>query len=168
VGPLIVEAFRYNRWANLHLLDVCAGLNDEQLAWTAPGTYGTIGATFQHLLSAEQRYLWRLVGREASLNEDQPFPGIAELRRHAESSGDALIEAAASVAHDQDEVYLFRNQRVRMRPGVIVLQAMHHGNDHRAHVCTILGAHNVEYGEMDVWAYGYANAYAKDVDEAAC
>jgi hypothetical protein len=33
---------------------------------------------------------------------------------------------------------------------------MHHGNDHRTHVCTILGAHDISYGDMDVWAYGEA------------
>ena len=33
---------------------------------------------------------------------------------------------------------------------------MHHGNDHRTHVCTILGHHGIEYGQMDVWGYGLA------------
>ena len=60
MGPLLIEAFRYNKWANLHLLDVCSGLSDEQLQLTVPGTYGTIAATLMHLLAAEQRYLRRL------------------------------------------------------------------------------------------------------------
>src|SRR4029077_14095688 len=46
VEPLLVEAFRYNKWANLHLLDVCAPFTDDQLQMTAPGTYGTIASTF--------------------------------------------------------------------------------------------------------------------------
>ena len=33
---------------------------------------------------------------------------------------------------------------------------MHHGNDHRTHICTIFGAHGIDYGDMDVWAYGEA------------
>jgi uncharacterized damage-inducible protein DinB len=51
--PLWVESFRYHRWANLHLLDVCAGLTGEQLQLTTRGTYGTIASTFQHLVAAE-------------------------------------------------------------------------------------------------------------------
>ena len=60
MDELWIEAFRYNRWANLHLLDVCAKLSEDQLHLTAPGTYGTVDATFLHLLAAEQRYLRRL------------------------------------------------------------------------------------------------------------
>jgi uncharacterized damage-inducible protein DinB len=168
VGPLIVEAFRYNRWANLHLLDACAHLDDDQLQWTAAGTYGSIAATWQHLLGGEQRYLERLTGGEPAVNESQPFPGIATLREHAERNGDRLIEAASSVRHDQEQIYKFREGRVRMMPGVILLQALHHGNDHRTHICTILGAHEVSYGDMDGWAYGYATGAAEDLDEAAC
>jgi uncharacterized damage-inducible protein DinB len=67
--PLLVEAFLYNKWANLHLLDVCASFTDEQLQMTAPGTYGTIASTFFHLLGAEQRYLKRLGGAEPQMNE---------------------------------------------------------------------------------------------------
>jgi len=41
----------------------------------------------------------------------------------------------------------------RLELGVVLLQAMHHGNDHRTHICTILGHHGIEYGQMDsgVW-----------------
>ncbi|HAC46678.1 MAG TPA: damage-inducible protein DinB, partial [Chloroflexi bacterium] len=53
--PLLVEAFLYNKWANLHLIDVCGGFSEEQLQMTSPGTYGTIAATFFHMLAAEQR-----------------------------------------------------------------------------------------------------------------
>jgi uncharacterized damage-inducible protein DinB len=166
MGPLIAEAFRYSRWANLHLLGVCGQLSADQLEWTAQGTYGTIAATFQHLCSAEQRYLARLTGAEPALHESDEFPGIAALTAHAERTGDSLIEAAGTVRYDEAQVYKFRNRRVEMLPAVILLQALHHGNDHRTHVCTILGTHDVSYGDMDVWAYGYATGAAKDLDES--
>jgi len=154
--PLLVEAFRYNKWANLHLLDVCATFTDEQLQMTAPGTYGTIASTFVHLLGAEQRYLKRLGAGEPQINErDMPIPGIAVLREYAVRSGDKLIEIAPYVspdeAHETD-----RDQRVKLYSGVVVIQALHHGNDHRTHICTILGHHGLSYGDMDVWTYGEA------------
>ncbi len=154
--PLLVEAFRYNKWANLHLLDVCAKLSDDQLQLTAPGTYGTINATLLHLFSAEQRYLRRLAGTKPELSERETAPSVAVLRQHATRSGDELIEAASRITPDEaiDEE---RNGRpMRLHLGVVLIQAMHHGNDHRTHVCTILGHHAIPYGDMDVWAYGQA------------
>ncbi len=156
MGPLLIEAFRYNRWANLHLLDVCAGLNEEQLQLTTPGTYGTIAETWQHLLGAEQRYLRRMVGHEPQLHERDPFPGVSTLRAIAEGSGDQLIEAAGRIAGDDVIDAEYGDEHFRLNLGVVLLQAMHHGNDHRTQICTILGANGVSYGDMDVWAYGAA------------
>jgi hypothetical protein len=157
VEPLLVEAFRYNKWANLHLLDVCAGFTDEQLEMTAPGTYGTIASTFYHLLAAEQRYLKRLGVGEPQISErDGVFPGIAVLREHAVRSGDQLIEVAPGISPDVAHEAKYSNGLVTLHSGVVVIQALHHGNDHRTHICTILGNNDITYGDMDVWAYGEA------------
>jgi|SRR5712692_2268429 len=156
MGPLWLEAFRYHRWANLHLLGVCAKLTDEQLQLTAPGTYGTIAATFLHLLGAEQRYLRRMGGDEAQISERSEFPGIAILAEQAARSGDQLIEAAGRIKPDEAIEAKFQEERVKLHLGVVLIQALHHGNDHRTHICTILGHHGMKYGDMDVWAYGDA------------
>lgn len=156
MGPLLIETFRYHKWANLHLLDVCAKLSDEQLQLTAPGTYGTIAATVQHLLAAEQRYLWRLGGSEGRFTESNQFPGISALSEQAARSGDQLIEAAGRINGDDTIETTFQGDAVKIHAGVLLIQAMHHGNDHRTHICTILGHHGIPYGDMDVWAYGEA------------
>jgi hypothetical protein len=39
---------------------------------------------------------------------------------------------------------------------IILVQALHHGDDHRTQICTILGHHGIPYGDMDVWEYGEA------------
>ncbi|HEY0830129.1 MAG TPA: DinB family protein [Candidatus Dormibacteraeota bacterium] len=153
---LLVEAFRYNRWANLHVLDVCAKLGGDQLQLTTPGTSGTLAATLLHLLSAEQRYLRRLVGHEPKLNEKDAFPGVAALRAIAERSGDQLIEVAGRMTGGKLVETQYGDRTFKIDLGVVLIQAMHHGNDHRTHVCTILGAHGIEYSDMDVWAYGEA------------
>lgn len=36
---------------------------------------------------------------------------------------------------------------------LLFLQAIHHGNDHRTQICTILGADGLEVPELDGWAY---------------
>jgi len=154
LGPLLIEAFRYHKWANLHLLEVCAGLTPEQLQLSSPGTYGTIAATLLHLLGAEQRYLRRLIGHEPQVSERDEFPGVSALKAVADESGDQLIEVAGRITGDDVIDSQYGDQRFRMHMGVVLLQALHHGNDHRTHICTILGQHGVEYGDMDVWAYG--------------
>ncbi len=156
VGPLGVEAFRYHKWANLHVLGVCAELSRDQLELTAPGTYGTIAATLLHLVGAEQRYLRRFTGDEPKVSEKDDFPGVAKLRDVASESGDRLIELAGRIDPDEQFDTTYASQAMRMRKGIVLIQALHHGNDHRTHVCTVLGNHGISYGDMDVWAYGDA------------
>ena len=156
MGPLLIEAFRYHRWANLHLLGVCADFTGEQLQLTAPGTYGSVADTFMHLLGAEQGYLRRLSAGPRSLTRDTPFPGIAVLREHAARSADQLIAVAEKTKPDDAFETEFEDGLFKLQAGVVLIQALHHGNDHRTHICTILGSHGITYGEMDVWAYGDA------------
>jgi uncharacterized damage-inducible protein DinB len=167
LDQLLIEAFRYNRWANLHLLDVCAQLTDEQLQLTAPGTYGTIAATFLHLLAAEQRYLRRLAGTKPAISEREAAPTMAVMRKHAAHSGDQLIEAAKRIT-PEDAIDEERDGRLtKLHLGVVIVQALHHGNDHRTHICTILGHHQIPYGEMDVWAFGEATGAIVPVEAKA-
>jgi uncharacterized damage-inducible protein DinB len=140
----------------MHLLGVLSGLTDEQLQLTAPGTYGTIAATLQHMFSGEQRYIARLGGAQPTLSENSEFPGLESLTQHAKHNADALLDLAGRMHAGTEITVKFRDGTYRLDPGVVLLQALHHGNDHRTHVCTILGAHRIEYGEMDLWAYGEA------------
>ena len=151
MSDILLQALRYNRWANLQLLDVCSKLSDEQLELSSPGTYGTISATWLHLLAAEQRYLRRLVGVEPAISEKDGFPGIAALKQHAARSGDALIDAAGRI--DPEGTSEARDGNAP-KHWLVMAQAIHHGNDHRTHICTILGQNQLDYGDMDVWAFG--------------
>jgi uncharacterized damage-inducible protein DinB len=156
LGPFWIEAFRYHRWANLHLLDVCSDFSEEQLGLTSPGTFGTVAATFLHLLGAEQGYLQRLGVGPRLITRDTQFPGIDELKTHASRSGDQLIVLAEKADPDDAIEAKFDDGDYRVQSGVVLIQALHHGNDHRTHICTILGHHGLTYGDMDVWAYGDA------------
>ncbi|MEP7105780.1 MAG: hypothetical protein ABI838_08035, partial [Chloroflexota bacterium] len=37
--------------------------------------------------------------------------------------------------------------------GLFLVQAVHHGNDHRTHICSILGAHGLKTPELSGWEY---------------
>jgi uncharacterized damage-inducible protein DinB len=151
MSDFLVQSLRYNRWANLELLDVCSKLTEEQLQLSSPGTYGTIASTWQHLLAAEQRYLRRLVGFEPRISESDPFPGVDALAHQAAETGDGLIAAAAKAAPDGTSP---DNAGGAVKHWVVMAQAIHHGNDHRTHICTILGQNGISYGGLDVWAFG--------------
>ena len=161
MGPLWVEMFRYNKWANLRLLGVCATLSEEQLELTSPGTYGTVSATFMHILGAEQRYLARLGAGQPQLNEKSAFPGIAALIGHATRTADLLISHAERVTPDDVLDTTYGDERYELHSGALLMQAFHHGNDHRTHICTILGSHGLDCGDNDVWTYAEATGAMK-------
>jgi uncharacterized damage-inducible protein DinB len=149
--------FDHHAWATLRLIDRCAGLPADQLDATVPGTAGTIRDTLIHLVAADQRYLRRMDGREPSVgvNErDDPAPTLETLRRAFPDQVarwyallDGLAELDVVLAPDRDWPAVPHAERL------LLLQAIHHGNDHRTHVCTILGAHGVEAPELDGWHF---------------
>ena len=90
MAAILVELFKHNTWANLRLLDACAGLSDEHLGASAPGTYGRAGDTLVHLVAAQDRYLALLTGTqpESPSREGDPFPGVPALRERVRRSGE--------------------------------------------------------------------------------
>ena len=132
-AALLARFLGHHRWANERLLEHCRALSPDQLAFSAPGTYGSIEATLDHLVSSDQSYLSSLKA-----------PGW---QQYLESGPDfeAIVE-----------------RRGRQAPAwAVVLQAIHHGNDHRTHVGTVLLANELPPPEIDVWSYGLAEGALK-------
>jgi uncharacterized damage-inducible protein DinB len=166
MDSVLNEAFRYHKWANLYLLDVCAKLPKEELHLTVPGTYGTIAATFQHLASGEEYYLMRLGAGDPTIRESDPFPGLAVLREHLVQSTDRLLDMASLIKGDETFVWKDEHGVFTLAQKLVIVQALHHGNDHRTHICTILGHHGIPFGEMDVWAYADATGAIDELTKA--
>ena len=154
----LLRAVRHNCWANDQLIEFCSRLAAAQLAWTVPGTYGSIHATLHHIVAAEHGYLFRLTGHRPPIEEERggramsggwlcPLP---ELRERAQSD---LERMEAVLAGDFEPGRVVQMSRGTATAGIIAAQFIHHGSDHRAHVGTILGAHGPEPPDLDVWAY---------------
>ncbi len=154
MSDTLADLFRHNLWSTLRLLDACEALDAAQLDAAAPGTYGTIRSTLQHLLGAERRYVARLRGQDAPPRlEDEAFPGFDTLRQHARRSGEALIEIATGW---EDGTMLrgeWQGERYEMRGFIPLLQALHHATEHRTHITSILGQHGIEPPEISAWTY---------------
>ncbi|HET7701168.1 MAG TPA: DinB family protein [Candidatus Limnocylindria bacterium] len=157
---VLIRAVRHNTWANLELLAFCAALTAEQLAWTTPGTYGTLHSTLHHIVGAEHGYLHGLTGLRPpieterggrAMTPDWQAP-ITELIERARSNGERLV---AVLDGELDPARMIKRPSGAIAAAaIIVAQYLHHGSDHRAHVGTILGAHGVAGPNLDVWAYG--------------
>ena len=151
----LVTMFRHNLWANLGLIDACAALEEEQLAATAVGTYGTIYDTLHHLVRAEQGYLYLLTGDSPVARmrrEDKPT--IATLRENSRLFSEGLMAVAAGVTPSALAYSVEENGRWAMPAGVVLNQAINHATEHRAHIMTILTQMGIEPPDLSGWAFG--------------
>jgi uncharacterized damage-inducible protein DinB len=155
-------------WASRELIGFCAGLDEDMLGATVPGTYGSVIATLGHMVDAELWYLARLTDAWSA----QPWPdgvlvGADVLtERAAELAG--VLERFVAGDWDDERAVEETNERGEVwadRAGVILTQLFHHANEHRAQVCTILGA--LGHEPPDVSAWGYAGATGRTWQQPA-
>ena len=149
---LIADAVRHNSWATQRLIEHCGTLPNEALLLSAEGTFGTIVATLAHLVRIERAYLARLRG-------EQPKPGnggepdlrlLAELAQRSSEDWEHLLTEGIDGGKETESI------RGIQTMGILVAQALSHAGEHRAHVCTVLGAHGLDVPAIDPFAYGEA------------
>ncbi len=153
---LVDELFRHNSWANQRLLEFCAGLEPATLDSSAPGTMGSIIDTLRHLSGADERYLGflELGPRRDELMEAAKLD-LPALRREAAGRAERWDRLLARKLDPGDVIKRTRKDGTvdALPRGTLLLQAIHHGNDHRTHICTILGGQGIEPPELDGWNF---------------
>ena len=149
---------KHNTWATANVLLFCQGLDEPMLNATVPGTFGTIIELLRHTINSEASYLFRLTG----FWPEYPWD------RDAAVGLDVLTERAAILAATWDRFLANEVDTERMGEargddgtvfavpaGVFITQAFHHANEHRAQICSILGAHGHEPPEVSAWDYSF-------------
>jgi uncharacterized damage-inducible protein DinB len=160
----LLELYRHKTWATLRLIEYCQGLADEHLDATIPGTFGTIRETLRHLVEREEGY-FRIVTRER-LSEplpDGPVP-LDELAERIRRLGPRWELLAQDTEVPDREVTT--SDGWRMPAAVPMAQAIHHADDHRSHVLSIIGARGLEVPEpngLDVWGYAEAEGLMQPI-----
>jgi uncharacterized damage-inducible protein DinB len=151
----LVELFRLNSWANQRLFDACEGLSDAQLDATVVGTFGSIRDTLVHIVGAQERYVTALaaVGPVSAIRERDPFPGLAELRDGARTSGEALVELAAQARSGATVTTTWRGEGYTLPVWLLLVQAINHATEHRAQAAAILTQQGIAPPGMDGWTY---------------
>jgi uncharacterized damage-inducible protein DinB len=150
----LTTLFQHHRWANLQLLERCAGLTPEQLSVTLPGTFGAIGDTWQHLVLSEQSYVSRITtGQRLSRPDDARPLTMAEMRESLQTTGNQLIAWAVRVEPDDTVTIDWDGRPVEVPKTVLLTQAVNHATEHRAQIMAILTQLGSEPPELDGWAY---------------
>lgn len=153
-------AIEYDLWATEQLLTFCCRQAVAVVeAPGPPGTYGSVLATFRHLIGSAQGYLSGM-GMEVEIRLGKADePSLEELAGHLRAVRTAWEDyAAGDITLDRRYVL---DQGTYEAPAVVMLgQFVHHGNDHRSHINTVLTAQGVTPPDLDVWAYGEARGVA--------
>ncbi len=139
---------RHNSWATAQLIEHFRCLPPAILDLSAPGTFGTIGATLVHLVGAERAYLARLKGETPTAGERTQ--DLARLAEQAKSIGEELEHLLQGGIDPDLEV------QTKLGPqtaGIVIAQIVNHATEHRAHICTVLGAHGLQPPALDAFAY---------------
>jgi uncharacterized damage-inducible protein DinB len=150
----LTTLFGHHLWANLSLLERCAGLTGAQLDATVVGGYGSIRDTWEHIVAAEQSYFSRIsTGQPRRRPADAPQLTLAEMMESARTTGAGLIEWAGRVQAG-DTVEIDWDGEPRQVPKTILLtQAINHATEHRAQIMVILTQLGIEPPELDAWSY---------------
>jgi uncharacterized damage-inducible protein DinB len=167
MATVIADFFKFNLWANLRVLDACAGLDDAQLDATIRGTFGSVRETLVHIVAAEEGYVQRFTGQrhELALHEGDSFPGFDELRRRGRRSGEGLIAIAEHFAAGHVLHLPYQGQLYDVPAIFVLIQAINHATDHRSQVATVLSQQDVTLPELDGWSYYWACDEMRKSDE---
>src|SRR5258708_1783073 len=149
----LLELYRHKTWATLCLIEHCQGLLDEDLDATIAGTYGSIRETLRHLVEAEEGYC-SILTRERFPNQEEadafvppdPLPEgpvpLTELAKRIRRLGPRW--EALAVDEDVAERDVTSRDGFDFPGWVAMAQAIHHADDHRSHIMSILGARGLE------------------------
>ena len=151
----LLELFRHKTWATLRLIEFCEGISDADLDSTTAGTYGSIRDTLRHLVRAEEGYFARLTGQR--FFDELPRSGagpLPELQERIARLGPEWEKLAGDQEVQEREVTTGDGRR--LKGAAIMAQAVHHADDHRTHVLSVISSRGIEGPDLDVWSYADA------------
>jgi uncharacterized damage-inducible protein DinB len=155
-NDVLRSMFDHHLWATGRLIDHLEGLSSARLDQAVPGTFGSMSSTLIHLIDADSRYLQRLESPSPPAREDRVDVSLATLREemptHRRGWNDMLERLERGDLH----------AAVRGKAGypdtedaeaMLLLQAIHHGNDHRTQISSTLGALGEDVPDLDGWTF---------------
>lgn len=160
-NPFLHRQMQHDVWATEKLIDHCRTLAPEQLELTTTGVYGTIRATLQHIVSSDEGYLTRLLGKTL---HDTPFRAndpatLDDIATHLGHVTDAVERLFSGPTLDAERIIPDTPlrpagaPRIEMKTWAPAMQLIYHGVDHRSQIDTILSVHGLDTIDVQVWPY---------------
>lgn len=159
MNTILRDLIEHHIWANDTLLAYCESLSPEQLALTAPGTFGGIEETFAHVAANEEGYLKQLgvvgvgPGMQTSIFDGDASRTLATARTVLAKTADAWRQVVDDWAQNAIRDFPWEGTTVREPISVFVAQCINHGTEHRGHIRTILSSHGLTPPEIDAWSW---------------
>jgi uncharacterized damage-inducible protein DinB len=160
------DVFRHHAWATLELIDYCDQLTPEQRAETVPGTRGGILDTLRHIVRADYGYKRRF-GVHSKPELQETDLRTLEVMRRVFAEEAELWQSLLGRLADFDitiEAEPWEDPPWPEAPhaqSLLLIQAIHHGNEHRAQICTILGSKGLDVPGLGAWDYWLAERIAR-------
>jgi uncharacterized damage-inducible protein DinB len=150
----MIEAFRHNSWATMRLIDFCRTLDPSLLDAAVRGTYGTVKDTLAHVVGTDE-WLSGMVEAAGTAGSLPAFTSLDDLMERARWTAERWERVLQPEPHSERLVERedADGGRRLVRVSTVLAQAVHHGNHHRAEVCTTLSAMEMEPPRIDAWAY---------------
>jgi uncharacterized damage-inducible protein DinB len=162
----LADCLRYNRWANLMLVDACRGLTDEQLDTRATRSSRSVRELLQHIVGSELTFILRTKGRQhegESRHVEATWPGLDLLREVAGSSGDDLIAIASGLDENELVALPYQGKTYEYPKSFFLLHAIEHGVEHRSEIKLTLALVGAETPDLDGWFYAPAAGYGREI-----
>jgi len=144
--------FDHEAWANRELLVHCAEMEPALLARETPGTLGTIPRTMTHVVGTGQLLLALLTGRQTAdpilAGQERDLAALVSVAEENAAGWRALLDGSP-----EPDAPIWPENRGPDR-WVLLVQCIHHGDSHRAHVGSVLGAGGAEPPRVDGWGFG--------------
>ena len=162
MNEALLDAFRHNSWATRQLLAACRSLATEQLTSPAMGSFGNILDTFNHIILSDAGYLRRLSGSAPAWVVDrEESADLTELAARVDET-ERLWEQFLSEPIDAERMLILDQGTYEAHAGVLIAQALHHGNAHREQICAILTRFDFEPPDVQAWAYAEATGRGRE------
>lgn len=157
------EAFRAHAWGTRRLLEFCRDLSGEQLAAKdSDRTTWSILEVLNHLVCSDGYFLGMLStgARLDWISSEEDRVGVDILLEHAERLA-PLWQDYLATTDDMDRLVLIDDGTFECRAGVLVANALHHGDLHREWVCSMLARSGMEPPDLQPWEYAIEEGRAR-------
>ena len=167
MNPALVELFRYNRWANLALIEACRGLDDATLDGRPTGPSGSVRELFLHIAGAQQSYAERAsqqhVRWEVKYRRESDWPGFETVESVLRETSEQLLTLAEGFGADPDIEFQFLGKAQRYPQHFFLMEAIVHGMEHRTDIKASLAQRGIDTPDLDGWVYAWQNHVGGEV-----